>query len=398
MMVLVAWTAASAEMQVNDIADQAQTLPVVAAFGPTVWVVYQDNSNLNDDVRLTVSRDGGQTFAPSALVHPPSDQDQRAPDIAVGPAGEAYVIWEDFRSSTDFDVFLSVTSDGENFSTPVRVHEVTKGSQLAPRVAVNPLGDVFAVWNDNRDSTAVDQGVRWDVYFSRSTDNGQTFFPSVPVSGAEWAGEPYFATFADVAAPDEDRVILTWFKTNWSLGNMRLRSRTSQDGGASFAPRQTLSAGPYMQYQRLEADSTGRAVLVWEDRRETGAGQDPTLYFGSGQTHDVYAVYSQDFGVTWSAPFRVNQEVLLNQQRPSVALYPGGWAVAWSDNRSVGQYTIRLATGAWPPSGLLAGEKVDGYDGPVERNFPSVAATGAGLCVVWQDFRADHFDLYLETR
>ena len=395
LLALALW--ARAEMLLDDGNDQEQSRPAMAVAQQRVYVAFQDTSAFDYDVRMTVSNDGGATFEPSALVHPPNTQVQWQPHLATGPSGEAYVVWADWKYEKDFDIYLASTADGVDYSVPVRVNDVPRGTQITPRVAVNPAGDVFVVWSDNRDSTAEDYGVRWDVYLARSTDGGASFEPSLRLSQPEYNDEPYFALNADVAAPSEDAVLVAWLKCSWSLGNIRLRFGSSDDGGDAFAPPLTLDAGSFALGHRIAADADGRALVVWEDGRESGAGADPTLVFGSGRTLDVYALYSDDFGNTWSAPFRVNEQVRLNQQRPEPALTPGGWAVVWSDDRDVGDYTIRLATESWPPSGTpVPGIKVDGYAGLAERTYPDLAWSPAGLFVVWQDFRDNQYDLYFE--
>lgn len=385
------------EVLVNDVTAHEQSMPVMGVSGDTVFVLYQDTSAYQYDVVLSTSRDGGATFDPGVLVHPPSDQTQWQPHMAVSETSAAYIVWADYRSSEDFDVYLTVTTDGAEFSDPVRLNDHVAGTQIEPRVMVSPSGDIFATWHDNRDTTSADYGIRWDVYVAKSTDQGETFGPSMKLSGEDFTGEEYFALYPQIAAGDEDTVHMVWWQTNWGLGDQKLRYVYSDDGGDTFSAPHTLVSGSYHFRHRLAADETGRVALVWEDGRDSASGIDPDLVFGSGRCLDVFGKFSNDNGQTWSADFRINDEVMLNQQRPSVILTDGGWAVAWSDDRDVGDYTIRLVTQSWPPDmSSMQGQKIDDYLLHTERTFPALAAAPDALMTVWQDYRDTDYDIYFK--
>lgn len=385
--------ASGSELRISDPIAHEQSAPQIAVFGQNIRVVYQDTSEYNYDIRLTYSNDGGATFSPSTPVHPKSDQVQWQPHIAAGPSGETYIVWADFKSGTDFDIYITATTDGENFTVPVRVNDIPAGSQLAPRVAVNEAGEVFVVWNDNRGTTSDYYSVVWNVAVAKSTDSGASFGPSILISEEETPGEEYFAQNADIAAAG-DSVHIVWTKYHWgNHGSIRTRYTRSDDAGDTYLSPVTLDENHFTLRHQIVADQAGRVAIVWEDNRESGA--DPALLYGSGRTLDVYSRFSQDYGENWAPSFRVNQELLLCQQRPSVALTDSGWAVAWSDDREVGNYTIRLATESWPPSGTqLTGQKIDEYSGLVERTFPALTAFGSSIYIVWQDFRDDNYDIY----
>jgi len=382
--------------RINDVTSHEQSMPAVAASGNKIFVAYQDTSSWNYDVRLSTSDDGGDTFAPSALAHEPSDQDQWQPAVTADSSGTAFIVWADYRSGTDFDIYCSSTADGENFSDSIRVNDVIAGTQIEPAVAVTESGDLFVAWADNRDSTSEVEGVRWDIYIAKSDDGGATFGPSTRLSFGDPPQEEYFAFYPEMAVVG-DTCHIVWWKADWNLDYRYYRYTRTQDGGATFEPVVSLANNIYMLRQRLTAAPDGRIAMVWEDASESYEGADPSLVFGSGYCLDVYGMFSQDNGITWSPNYRINEEFLLNQQRPTVALTDDGWAVVWSDDRVVGDYSIRLATESWPPSqSTLPDVKIDGYTGDqaVERTFPVIVNTDDGLFVIWQDYSEDNYDLY----
>ncbi|MCC6348418.1 MAG: T9SS type A sorting domain-containing protein [Candidatus Eisenbacteria bacterium] len=78
------------------------------------------------------------------------------------------------RGSDQRDVFVAHSDDGgANWSAPVRVDDAPIGLDgWLPEVAVGPDGEVWFAWYDWRDSPAAASGGESQVYLARSTDGG----------------------------------------------------------------------------------------------------------------------------------------------------------------------------------------------------------------------------------
>lgn len=78
------------------------------------------------------------------------------------------------RGSDQRDVFVSHSDNaGASWSTPVRVDDTGVGLDgWLPEVAVGPNGDVYCAWYDWRDAPAATSGGESHVYLARSTDGG----------------------------------------------------------------------------------------------------------------------------------------------------------------------------------------------------------------------------------
>jgi hypothetical protein len=100
-------------------------------------------------------------------------------------------------------------------------------------------------------------------------------------------------------------------------------------GGFDFIPAQpdrSIDAEPGLAWDRTSGPHAGRGYLVYtrEDKNES----DDT---------NIYVRYSDDAGVTWSSPVRVNDDTTTNSQfLPKISLDPatGHLAVMWYDARS----------------------------------------------------------------
>lgn len=162
---------------------------VVGADG-TIYAIWNDGSTIT----FTLSRDGGQTFAPSRTVIdvgppyfggaggiPGVSRAMGFPQIGVDArdnktGGTLYLAWSDFRNG-DIDAFCVSSGDlGRTWSSPTRVNSdpIHNGiDQFFQWMAVDPLtGDVYVQFYDRRDDPA---NRKTGFTLARSTDNGKTF-------------------------------------------------------------------------------------------------------------------------------------------------------------------------------------------------------------------------------
>ncbi len=174
--------------------------PAVAPDG-TVYVLYQDFRMDRDDwenlptpphtgtfeLVLARSSDNGATFTSTSvdaglrtlerfLVFFP-----KHPALAVGPAGELFVAWQDARNG-DYDVLLRRSADGgRSWNGPIRVNDdpVKNGRhQYLPSLSASVPGRVDILYFDRRDDP---RNILVGAYFATSFDRGANW-QSIPVS------------------------------------------------------------------------------------------------------------------------------------------------------------------------------------------------------------------------
>jgi hypothetical protein len=178
----------------------------VASDGTLYAIWSQDN-----DIFLTSSRDGGQTFskarpvihtAPIMFAIDTLDRANGFPQIAVDPkSNRLYVTWSDYRNG-DLDVFVSASDDrGKHWSAPVRVNNdpVHNGAeQFFQWLAVDPIdGSVNVIFYDRR----LDRRNRKQiVVLARSTDGGRTFANYAWTDEPFEAGDVFFGDYSGLAA------------------------------------------------------------------------------------------------------------------------------------------------------------------------------------------------------
>ncbi|MFL5761325.1 MAG: sialidase family protein [Thermomicrobiales bacterium] len=166
----------------------------------TVVVAYLDTTNDGSQkglcsIMMASSTDGGKTFgAPiqAGMVREPHFRPRNTnfrywgtvfPQIAVGPNDEIYIATTGVPSdkiADDGDIYLFRSFDkGQKWENGVRLNtDQSNAPQFFPSIAVSADGVVHAMWGDMRDDP--DQ-VRYNVYYSASTDKGQTWGFKDPV-------------------------------------------------------------------------------------------------------------------------------------------------------------------------------------------------------------------------
>jgi hypothetical protein len=145
------------------------------------------------DIAFTTSRDGGRTFASPARVSEDRWQFNGCPEdgpaLAVDSSGTAHVVWPTVVAAPEPHkaLFYSTTRDGKRFTARTRVSPLRRNI-THPQIAVGPAGEVAVFWDELVNG-------RRRVFLSRRASNG-SFGPAEPLSGTTSASYP-MPVFAD---------------------------------------------------------------------------------------------------------------------------------------------------------------------------------------------------------
>ena len=217
-----------------------------------------------DRIVVQRSRDGGKTWNDGSYTQPRSPKDQDKQWMAIDPKDNTiYMTWTEFdlyasKKAEDKSriVFSKSEDDGESWSTPLMINQYegdcidSDNTTEGAVPCVGPDGEIYVSWSWNE-----------KIYFDRSEDRGETWM-------------------------DEDVVI------------------ASQPGGWDL-PISGISRAngmPITCVDRSNGPHRGTIYVNWSDQRH---GEEDT---------DIWVAYSEDKGMTWSAPVRVNDDQAGNQQ------------------------------------------------------------------------------------
>jgi hypothetical protein len=348
----VTWTS-SAPLNSDATTDTTgDSTPSIATDGAGLWVAVWNKKVTEDsdyDLYTAHSTDHGESWSDLTLLHESMDSDigyDGAPSITTDGDGHWVVVWmsEDPLDGTldiDDDIFVATSTDGLTWSTPSPLNsDAAVPDQLddkSPRIITDGAGRWLTVWYYGVFE------VDYDVKFSVSDDNGETWSP------------------------------VRYLNTN-----------ALTDGGRDLYPVPST-------------DGRGTWVVVWQSK-------EPIFPF-VGTDYDILFSYSVDNGAHWSPPWFLNSfapELLDGAyDRDPEVLYAGNgtWRTVWGSqydlDYAIGpDYDLMIATATLVPDGDHdADGDVDVYDfGAFQACFAPDGPLRTG-CLVFDADQNDAVDL-----
>jgi hypothetical protein len=274
--------------------------------------------------------------------------------IAVDSAQRVYVVWDESNDIGDPDgageIYVRRSDDdGLNWSLPTNISRSPSFASKRAVLAIDDQDQLHVAWGDAwGEPSAGGADLAQEVYYSRSSDAGQSWLDPVCISSsAEPSGMPGVVTDA------RGNACVLWVEsptaTQRLLGSLNIRCWT----GASWSEaRQVPDAAVEASWPSLAVDSGDTLHVVWAE----GKGKD--VFPGN----DVYYAYSHDRGVSWSE--RVNlSNTSKGSHRPVVAVSEGNTVhVFWYDGVGLGghgeggdwdiYYTMRRVDAPFQPPSL----------------------------------------------
>jgi hypothetical protein len=242
-----------------------------------------------NDVAVSRSRDGGVTWeTPVVLMRDPGPFFNDKESVTADPTDARYVyaVWDRIDPLEHGPTYFTrTTNGGDSWEAARPIYDPgPNGSTLNNQVVVLPDGTIVNSFTEFPSAP----GASPLIAIVRSTDKGVTWSPKILVSGIQTVG--------------------------------------TRDPGTGRLLRDGSGLG------QITADRQGRLFIVWQDARTTGGARDAVLITSS-----------QDGGLTWSAPARVNANPDAPAFTPSVAVARDG---------TIGVTYYEFRTGASSPGTL----------------------------------------------
>lgn len=283
-----------------------------------------------------------------------------------------YVFWrpklaqavEGIGKGGDKLIYFRASYDGKTFGKTHRLNQM--GGAFLPRVAGNGQGDLYAVWEDERDG-------KYDIYLNVSNDAGRSWKArDIRIN----PGKPGISSAANpTLAVEGEKCWVAWNE------GQSVKIRRSLDRGNTWGEVVVASR---------EKDQVVGLTLV---KLPAARGNRPVLYWFN--EHEFVGAYSDDEGRTWTRVIPLPKPDRAGELR--VALDPSG--------------KVFLVTGVLPEGkkeDLFASVSEDGirFSQPVRLDTslphvststgPQIAADGKDhVLVAWHDFRNFRSEIYL---
>ncbi len=237
-------------------------IPKLVAAGNQVSLAWEDNSKGNFDVFIAKSDDYGASFSLPVDMSASTGQ-SGTPEIIVSKEN-VYAVWMD-NTAGIFDIMFAKSTDGgKSFGTPVDVSRQTIDSGY-PQFAVNG-NNVYVAWTQTIASP------NYDIYFAKSSNNGDTFDTPINISKNSGAsGWPKIAS--------DGNIYISWVDS--TPGKFDVFITKSSDGGVTFDNSTDVSNSPTESYESQMATLNNVIYLTWQ---EGNGGTHHTIAFSKSAT------------------------------------------------------------------------------------------------------------------
>lgn len=246
----------------NDVTAGQQRRPAisVAPNGDFV-VVWEDDRNNNAFYNIRGKgffADGSDGWSERRINDGASGQ-QLKPDVILRPDGTAVVVWEDDQdNNTVYNIWgKGLTNIGGELWPDQRINTDTPGQQRRPEIAAAPNGEAIVVWEDNRNGAG-----NKDIYGVLIDDVGDPIWGDLILNDATSGTQRRPA----VDSRSDGRFVVTWEDDQGNDGYYNVAARTFSLGGVGESQRR-VNVGARGQQGQLGVSyaDTGHTVVVWRD-------------------------------------------------------------------------------------------------------------------------------------
>ena len=341
----------------------AQQGPVIVSDGAGGAIVtWQDERSGNDyDIYAQRISAGGAvqwTVDGVALCTAPGLQDP--PTVLSDGAGGAIVIWQDFRSGNDHDIYAQrISVDGTvQWAANGVLLCTAPGDQQTPAITSDGAGGAIVTWSDSR------TGGIYHIYSQRISADGTVLWPA---DGVALCTAPPTQLSPAITSDGAGGAVVTWSDlrngSNWDIYAQRISASGAVPWEANGVA--LCSAPGDQQYPTVTSGGAGGAIVTWRDWR---GGLDDVLYSQR---------ISAGGAVQWSVDGVALCTATRSQRYPnSVSDGAGGAIVTWDDWRSGPTSDIYAQN-------VNADGTLGGVATPVLLSFVSADAGADGVKLTW---------------
>jgi hypothetical protein len=274
--------------------------------------------------------DGGQSWTFPGVLTPGTFRSD--PVLDFDSQGNVY--YHSLNSSFDVEVFKSLNV-GQSWGPPVFAFGGDKNWMVVDRSGGTGDGNIYGIWQATF-------GCCGASIFNRSETSGESFEPPVPAAGSPGIGTMavgpdgtvYAAGIDETAGPNPGKIVVAW-------------SPNAQDPGST--PAFAVSEVPFEASLALFGAPNPGGILGQINVAVGGNGfvyvlASLALDAPGSSSVDVLFSRSQDGGISWSTPIRVNDDSALpgrHHWMAAFAVAPNGRLDAvWNDTRNFGDFTM----------------------------------------------------------
>ena len=242
-----------------------QLYPAAASDGAGgALIAWEDNrSGTSYDIYAQRVNSAGVTqWSPNGLSFCTSPNDQTSPQLLADGAGGVFMVWQDYRSATNYDIYAQHVTSGGLASWTLNGLAVTTapGDQSNPAFVTDRSGGIIVVWQDYR------SGTNYDIYAQRVGGSGAVAWAA---NGVAVCNSP-FAQINPQCVPDgQGGAVIAWSDLRsgsfYDVYAQRIDATGASQWIANGMPISTALNSQF--YLVMCSDGNGGAAMAWQDQR-----------------------------------------------------------------------------------------------------------------------------------
>jgi hypothetical protein len=306
---------------------------------------------------------------------------QSDPDVSVNMSGNVFIVWDDQRNN-NYDIYAQNLTEVGNrrWAVDYRVNSPNGiVDQWSPVLAIDGNGNAIIAWQDNRHGRA-------SIFGQRIDKNGDHLWTSeVQINSA---GASIGSGFPALALDQDGSAIILWVDYRNGYADI-FAQKLDVNGNKLWAGDVRVNSyigSEVKESPAVATDLGGNVTIVWKDNR--------------GGKADIYAQKLDSSGARlWATDVLVNYDSgSAKAWSPVIAIDSSGNSiVAWEDRRN---YDGDILAQKLDSDGnkLWAGDvRVDSDAGTAGQITPEMTIdTKGNAIIVWQDFRNGNADIYAQ--
>lgn len=278
---------------------------------------------------------------------------------ALAEAGVIALAWQD-DTTFNYEISLKTSTDNGSTWSAEKAISSNSGNSYNPSVVVS--GSVIHVaWHDYTPGNA-------EIYYKRSTDNGATWSASKRLT--DNSGDSVAASLA----VDGARVVVVW--RDLTPGNSEIYLKASTDHGATWSSMKRITNNAGTSFYPSVALNGTTMHLIWQD--------------DTPGNNEIYYRKSTDFGATWAAAKRLTDNAG-DSTYPAMAVSGSVIHAVWQDD-TPGNNEIYYKKSTDNGATWSAMKRITNDAGI--SAYPSITVNGSNVHMTWDDTATGDSEIY----
>ncbi len=234
-----------------------------------------------------------------------SGTDQTNPDMCSDGAGGAIIVWQDFRSTTDIDIWVQRMSPAVAIMWPVDgvvMNNNVAYAQINPKIVSDGVGGALMTWED------FVTGITSDIYAQRVDPTG-VVATGWDVNGVAVCVSAGNQSNPKIVSDSSNGAIITWEDMRDGSTNGNTYDVYASRITGSFALPWTANGVPICTADSNQTnptavcDGSGGAIIAWQDNRSGNYDIYASRIFQNGSTPvEFVGIAPQEFSLLQNYP------------------------------------------------------------------------------------------------